>query len=261
MWDWKRKVNQSLIKTPLKKSSTLSSRILFQHIKKKDEDNSPPSPLSPHQWVVLNIWIKHENHVICWASYKHIILLISHMMLYWHHWCWLWQILDKHTNIDMICSKWTSQASHSMWYCSEKSVLEKQINDSIYITNLITCLCCVIGSHGITLTHVTTSKILCLSIIFSRTCSTITAHSITGTWTGVTIWLICTTSCITVAITSEKTNYSIKFSVCGIWVILCFVWIGNPKIRIGLIHTKHKIIENYSRNIPYKIDFKLLQKK
>jgi len=50
----------------------------------------------------------------------------------------LYQILDKHTIIDMLCSKWTSYCiSHLRlrfrWHCSEKFILAKKINDSIYI--------------------------------------------------------------------------------------------------------------------------------
>jgi len=33
----------------------------------------------------------------------------------------LYQILDKHTIIDMFCLKWTT-----MWYCCEKSIIAKQ---------------------------------------------------------------------------------------------------------------------------------------
>jgi hypothetical protein len=46
-----------------------------------------------------------------------------------------YQILDTHTIFDMLCSKWTSyhiSGFSSMWYFSEKSMLSKQINDSIF---------------------------------------------------------------------------------------------------------------------------------
>ena len=43
-------------------------------------------------------------------------------------------ILDKHTIIYMFCSKWTShRISHQCEISSEKSILKKQINTSIYI--------------------------------------------------------------------------------------------------------------------------------
>jgi hypothetical protein len=48
-----------------------------------------------------------------------------------------YQIFNKHTIVDMFCPKWIShRISHSqvlMWYCSEKSILAKQINNSIHI--------------------------------------------------------------------------------------------------------------------------------
>jgi len=47
-----------------------------------------------------------------------------------------YQILDKHTIIDMYCPKCTSQSiSHlpSICYCSEKSIIANNINDSICI--------------------------------------------------------------------------------------------------------------------------------
>ena len=55
------------------------------------------------------------------------------------------QILDKHTIVDMFCLKWAClrtshlRASSSMRDCSEKSILTKQINDSIYLSNQYFC--------------------------------------------------------------------------------------------------------------------------
>ena len=52
----------------------------------------------------------------------------------------LYQIIDKHAVIYMLCSKWTSHCiSHlrlhpSMRDYSKKSILAKQINDSIYLS-------------------------------------------------------------------------------------------------------------------------------
>jgi len=45
-------------------------------------------------------------------------------------------IINKHTFVDLFCSKWTSfciSGSAFDGYCSEKSILTKQIKDSIYL--------------------------------------------------------------------------------------------------------------------------------
>ena len=44
-----------------------------------------------------------------------------------------YQILDKHTIINMFSLNGPIIASSLMRFCSKKSILEKQINDSIYI--------------------------------------------------------------------------------------------------------------------------------
>ena len=67
------------------------------------------------------------------------------MTLYWPHWCHFWKILDKHSIIDILCSKWASHHILNlwpwplMWNCSEKSILAKQIDDSIciYISSIL----------------------------------------------------------------------------------------------------------------------------
>ena len=58
-----------------------------------------------------------------------------------------YQILDKLTIVDMFCCKWTSylicltsEVSPSMCYCSEKSILTKKINDSIYICHQLSSI-------------------------------------------------------------------------------------------------------------------------
>ena len=83
-----------------------------------------------------NICKQATNNNICKQAtnvIQHILSLISNIMLYWSHWCH-WQIPDKPTIIDIVCSKWTSHPTLRL-QCdiAEKSILSKQINNSLYI--------------------------------------------------------------------------------------------------------------------------------
>ena len=102
-----------------------------------------------YHWVVnfLCVFYMLYISVIKWQVVK---TYLSNMTLYWHH-----IDLDKSTiNILLVfflnilfemcfSTHLTSQASPLIWYCSEKSILAKQINDSIYIYIYI-CVCVII---------------------------------------------------------------------------------------------------------------------